>query len=265
MHQSAFKKAQFFRATYLADYETTPLSLLDVGSAVVDDDTASNRQVLENTNWAYRGLDIEAGRNVDVVVADPYDWSEVSDASVDVVVCSQVFEHTSFFWLTCLEMARVMKTNALALVLAPGSGPLHRYPVDCWRFYDDGLPSVADWAMLTVLDSRVQWRPAYGKGDIWRDAAVVMQKQDLGPDDNIRRQHRIAASKAAYRAEPHSATGSTNDQQVSAIAKREPQSRFEAEEKRLLADRPSFRTKLSLINTKLRDIRRILKTPLERL
>ncbi|MCX7328493.1 MAG: hypothetical protein NTW00_10335 [Hyphomicrobiales bacterium] len=35
-------------------------------------------------------LDIEAGPNVDMVVAEPNDWREVADASFDIVACSQV-------------------------------------------------------------------------------------------------------------------------------------------------------------------------------
>jgi hypothetical protein len=48
--------------------------------------------------------------------------------------------------------------------------------VDCWRFYDDGLPALAKWADLDVLDAQVQWRPVHGKGDMWRDAAIVLQR-----------------------------------------------------------------------------------------
>jgi hypothetical protein len=97
MHDSAFEKAQVFRRAYLGAYEDAALTVLDVGSAVVAEGHRSNRQAFENPRWRYRGLDIEAGLNVDVVVADPYDWREVESASVDVVACSQVLEHTEFF------------------------------------------------------------------------------------------------------------------------------------------------------------------------
>ncbi len=266
MHQSAFKKAQFFRKTYLSEFEEQPLDILDVGSAIVDEDTESNGQVFANPSWQYRGLDIEAGKNVDVVVADPYDWAELENSSVDLVTCSQVFEHTSHFWLTILEMARVLRTNGLVLILAPGAGPLHRYPVDCWRFYDDGLPSLADWAMLDVVDSRVQWHPAYGKGDIWRDAAIVLQKRDLGPEDNERRVQRILNGKAAYHATATPAESQAeNVEQQSILPVFEYAARFEREEARLLSNRPALSTKLSLIRMKLREIKRIALRPLDQI
>src|SRR5215207_5520784 len=145
VHDSAFEKAQVFRRAYLAPYQDEALTVLDVGSAVVAEGHRSNQQAFENPNWRYLGLDIQAAPNVEVVVADPYDWREVADASADVVACSQVLEHTEFFWITVLEIGRVLKPNGLAFIVAPGSGPLHRYPVDCWRFYDDGLPALARW------------------------------------------------------------------------------------------------------------------------
>ena len=107
MHESAFEKAQLIRRAYLAPFEDAPLDVLDVGSAVVaDGQNRSNREAFANPRWRYTGLDIEAGPNVDVVVAEPYDWREVPDGSFDVVCCSQVFEHTQFFWITILEIAR---------------------------------------------------------------------------------------------------------------------------------------------------------------
>lgn len=192
MHDSAFEKAQVIRSADLAELETTPLDVLDLGSAVVADGHRSNREAFANPHRRYVGLDIEAGPNVDVVVAEPDDWREVADGSFDVVCCSPVFEHTQFFWITILEIARVLRPNGLALIVAPGSGPLHRYPVDCWRFYDDGLPALAEWADLAVVEARMQWRPVYRKGDQWRDAAALLQRPVRDPA----REARALASSA---------------------------------------------------------------------
>ncbi len=73
MHASAYDKARVFRAAYLADCEKTPLTVLDVGSAMVDGQCLANRAAMANDSWRMIGLDIEPGQNVDVVVADPYD------------------------------------------------------------------------------------------------------------------------------------------------------------------------------------------------
>ncbi|MGL4975131.1 MAG: methyltransferase domain-containing protein, partial [Bosea sp. (in: a-proteobacteria)] len=197
MHFASLEKTRLFRRTYLAPYEDQPLKILDVGSAVVVEAHASNRQATSNPNWQNIGMDIESGINVDVVVSEPYDWSEIADASIDVVTCSQVFEHTEFFWISILEIARVLKPNGLAFIVAPSTGLLHRYPVDCWRFFDDGLPALAKWAMLDNVDARVQWQPVYGKGDFWRDAAIVLQRPVRTLEDEQAFAFRCQSAKAA--------------------------------------------------------------------
>jgi SAM-dependent methyltransferase len=261
MHDSAFEKAQVFRRSYLAPYETDELVVLDVGSAVVADGHRSNREAFLNQKWRYAGLDIEKAPNVDVVVADPYDWREVEDATVDVVTCSQVFEHTEFFWITILEIARILKPNGLAFIVAPGSGPLHRYPVDCWRFYDDGLPAVARWADLTLIESRVQWRPVYKRGNQWRDAAVVLQRpvRDVEGDRKALTKNRLV--KCAHRGMEPSGTMPFEPPLPSVISPATPLDVLEAHEDKLASAGSRLTYKLSLAGGHLRAIRRILRTP----
>lgn len=88
--QVAFRKAQLFRRTVLAPFENQALDVLEFGSAVVAGGHASNREAFANPHWCHVELDIEAGPNVDMVVAEPNDWREVADASFDIVACSQV-------------------------------------------------------------------------------------------------------------------------------------------------------------------------------
>jgi hypothetical protein len=88
--QSAVRKAQLFRRTVLAPIENLALDVLKVDSAVVAGGHASNREAFAKPHRRCVGLDIEAGPNVDLVVAEPNDWREVADASFDIVACSQV-------------------------------------------------------------------------------------------------------------------------------------------------------------------------------
>ena len=97
---------------------------------------ASNREAFANPHWRYVGLDVEAGANVDLVMAEPYNWREVADASFDIVACSQgqaggrqVFEHTEFFWITILEIGRVLKLGGLAFHRRAGRRPAA--PLSC--------------------------------------------------------------------------------------------------------------------------------------
>jgi SAM-dependent methyltransferase len=262
MHESAFRKAQLFRKVMLAPFEGMALDVLDVGSAVVAGGHASNREAFANPHWRYVGLDIEAGPNVDLVVAEPYDWREVADASFDIVACSQVFEHTEFFWITILEIGRVLKPGGLAFIVAPGSGPLHRYPVDCWRFYDDGLPALAKWADLDVLDAQVQWRPVYGKGDLWRDAAIVMQRPLRDAVREARASAKVAMVKAAHLGQALGAAASpASIPPASPLAACTPNPMMRTEEERLFAANSALSHKTRQVGRNLRAIRKVLSQP----
>lgn len=262
MHDSAFRKAQLFRQAMLGPFEAAPLTVLDVGSAVVAGGHRSNREAFVNPQWRYVGMDIEAGPNVDLVVAEPYDWREVADGSIDLVTCSQVFEHTEFFWITILEIGRILKPGGLAFVVAPGSGPLHRYPVDCWRFYDDGLPALAKWADLDVLDARVQWRPVYGKGDMWRDAAVLLQRPLRDADREARAAAKTRLVKAAHLGLSAEALAApVPSLEPSPLAACRPANFLEAEENRLFEAKSGLSHKANAVAKNLRAIRRTLARP----
>ena len=90
-----------------------PLLILDLGSLDVN---GSYREHFAVGPWTYRGLDAAAGKNVDIVLRDPYDWRKIRSDSADVVISGQAFEHVEFFWLTMLEIARVLKPEGLVAV-----------------------------------------------------------------------------------------------------------------------------------------------------
>lgn len=175
MHQSSFDKMRTFRTQYLVDREEQNLVIIDLGS---QDINGTYRPIFENQKWKYVGVDMAAGKNVDVVLADPYHWKELPVASADVVVSGQAFEHIEWFWLTMLQIERILKPGGLCCVVAPAAGPEHRYPVDCWRFYPDGFAALARFAQLDVKSVSTQWQPLdYADGsDEWKDSMLVCQK-----------------------------------------------------------------------------------------
>lgn len=267
MHDSALDKLRTFRNAYLGPYESVPLRVLDVGSAVAHPGHDSNRTVMENPAWTLQGLDIEPGINVDVVVAEPYDWREVPSGSIDLVTCSQVFEHAEYFWITMLEIGRVLKTNGVAFINAPGSGPLHRYPVDCWRFYDDAFPALARYAGLTLVEAQVQWAPAYRKGLQWRDATAIMQRPVRDAQTEQQVAWRTAGAKLSARAAvaPSDLAAVTADAvvpQVSPLAVLEDRGSLRRRESEMLAAESPWARRAFLIRRELRSIGQILSRPL---
>lgn len=179
MHTSSYEKMQDFRNRYLSGQEDRSLFIYDLGSQDVN---GSYRSLFSEPYWRYIGLDMVAGKNVDVVLRTPYVWQEITGSSADVVVSGQAFEHIQFFWITMLEIARVLKPSGICCILAPSSGPEHRYPLDCWRFYPDGMTSLAHFAQMEVLEATTQWDDQGHKdgSDWWHDSLLVCRRPDKG-------------------------------------------------------------------------------------
>jgi SAM-dependent methyltransferase len=106
--------------------------------------------------WSYTGLDLSPGHNVDIVAKDPFLWPIAND-SFDLIVSGQMLEHNTMFWLTFLEMARVLKPGGMMFHIAPSRGYEHRVPSDCWRFYRDGMSALGGWCGLECIEATTDW------------------------------------------------------------------------------------------------------------
>jgi SAM-dependent methyltransferase len=186
MHQSSYQKMAAFRRQHLAGRESDALKILDVGSQDVN---GSYRALFDSPRWTYHGLDMCPGPNVDIALESPYDWRSIADGTYDVVVSGQALEHVEFFWVTALEMSRVLREGGLLCLIAPSRGPEHRYPVDCWRYYTDGFRALARWMRLDPLDVSTEWNaPAYPDGsESWKDSFMVCRKPRGSWHSSLRR------------------------------------------------------------------------------
>ncbi|MGF7210528.1 hypothetical protein GGE65_005135 [Skermanella aerolata] len=85
----------------------------------------------------YIGLDIMEGENVDIV-GDAHNLSKyVPSGSIDVIYSNKVFEHLFMPWKVALEMNKVMRPGALALIQTHQMLGMHDMPWDFWRFSGD--------------------------------------------------------------------------------------------------------------------------------
>lgn len=173
MHPSSLAKMERFVAERLDP--SRPCHIIDLGSMDV---YGSYRHLFAKPGWTYTGVDVAAGENVDLVLADPYHWTEFPDGSVDVLVSGQALEHIEFFWLTFQEVARVLVPGGLACIIAPSRGPEHRYPLDCWRFYPDAFRALARWAGLSLVSVSTDWSTEGLDVDsaLWGDTCAVLRK-----------------------------------------------------------------------------------------
>ncbi len=134
-----------------------PGRVLDVGAGRK---VGFHRRLWEAGGWTYHGLDFAEGPNVDTILDDPWIFP-LDDDSYDAVISGQMLEHNEFFWLTFLEMARVLKRGGLMVHVAPSRGIEHRDPQDCWRFYRDGMEALAKWAGLDCVEATTDWAPEH--------------------------------------------------------------------------------------------------------
>jgi SAM-dependent methyltransferase len=175
MHQSSLEHIQNLVRQHLD--RKASLTVMDIGSYDVN---GSYKQFFDAPGWIYTGVDLAAGPNVDVVLSSPYRLPFQSH-SVDVIVSGQAFEHIEFFWLTWLEMTRVLKPGGLIFLVAPSRGPEHRYPQDCWRFYPDGYRALASFGGLELVSANTDWEPHADEFSApWGDTVGVFRQPAMG-------------------------------------------------------------------------------------
>jgi len=171
MHQNSIDHMRALVERYLDP--SAHLLIGDIGSFNYN---GSYRDLFRQPGWTYRGVDLEQGPNVDVVLTSPYKFP-FDDGHFDVIVSGQAFEHVKFFWLTWMEMVRTLKPGGLIFLIAPSRGPEHRYPVDCWRFYPDGYRALAEYAGVDCLEAHTDWAAyPFARGRAWGDTVGVFAK-----------------------------------------------------------------------------------------
>lgn len=186
VHQSAYDHMRNCVSVYLDKNKLH--DVIDIGSCMVDDQKLSHRMLLKEHRHNYIGLDVVEGENVDVVMRKPY-RIPLKNSSVDVVICGQVFEHVPLFWISFLEMTRILRNEGYIFMTVPSRGHVHasRNEFDCWRFYPDSMRALAAFSDLSLLHVHTDFPPkkegsrAYdyskvGPGKYWGDTVAVFQK-----------------------------------------------------------------------------------------
>ena len=172
MHESALRIGELVIQTY-CDLPTA--RILEIGSMDVN---GSLRDLVEPTTQ-YVGVDLEEGPAVDVVVK-PGEKLPFDDASFDFIMASSAFEHDPRFWDTFIEMCRVARPGGHVYVNAPSNGGVHRYPLDCWRFYPDAGLALMEYAReqqikVDLVESFVGRRYT-DSWDGWNDFAAIFRR-----------------------------------------------------------------------------------------
>ena len=131
-------------------------------------------------NVNYTGIDHIAGPNVDVVIGMETELP-FADNSVDVIISTSAFEHDQMFWITFLELLRILKPNGFLFLQAPSAGVEHRTPTDNWRFYRDAPFALEKWARYSgkavdVATSYIHDSKETRKVSLWADHSMIFWK-----------------------------------------------------------------------------------------
>jgi SAM-dependent methyltransferase len=132
MHDSSYENMKYFVDKYLQIFFDKNIKILDIGS---QDINGSYKTLFNHKCWNYTGLDMSEGKNVDIIAKDVYNWREIKSNYFEIVITGQTLEHIKYPWFTMCEISRILKYDGLCCIIVPSSGPEHKYPIDCYRFF----------------------------------------------------------------------------------------------------------------------------------
>jgi len=140
MHENSMMLMTYFRDRYLLNM--MGCSILDVGSMRVIKQKESYRDLFGKYN--YVGMDIAPGPNVDIV-----GYENIKDV-YDVVISGQTMEHVKrpWDWLKVLTLY----FKKYICIIAPNKIKEHRYPIDTYRYFPDGMRDLFDYAEIAAIE-----------------------------------------------------------------------------------------------------------------
>ena len=134
MHSSALLNLEKFFDIYLKKFENP--TIIDFGGRAINDHKSA-KDILKKYNIKYKYIcvDIENGEGVDLCIKDSYNITEIENNSADIIISTSTFEHIELFWLSYLEIIKILKPKGLFYFNAPSNGDFHRYhnyePAQC--------------------------------------------------------------------------------------------------------------------------------------
>ena len=149
MHPNSMKLMQYFRDKYLDGAET----VIDVGSMKIRDNE-TYRPLFPN----YIGMDVEVGPNVDIVGYDAI------SCVYDVVISGQVMEHVKRPWEWLKNLTQYYRKYIC--IIAPNTAKQHRYPIDTYRYFPDGMRDLFEYAEISALEIFKDRKDTIGIGTI---------------------------------------------------------------------------------------------------
>ena len=158
MHETSYLEMSSNVGLYLKDLPPESI-VVDVGSL----DVNGSYKALIDPPFRYVGVDLSPGPNVDQVMVSEFDSGLPADHAA-AVISGQCLEHCTNPFLLVKEMFRICKPGGFILLTAPWAWPIHRYPLDCWRFLPDGIRILIESAGGIFVESYLNDQDCWGIG-----------------------------------------------------------------------------------------------------
>jgi len=136
MHPDSLILMNLFKSKYLSEFEGA--TILDVGSIDIN---GTYREIF--TGFEYTGMDIVPGDNVDIV---GYENLSV----YDVLISGQVMEHVKHPWDWLKSLKQYFQY--FICIISPNTSSEHRHPIDCYRFFPDGMEALFEYADIEIVE-----------------------------------------------------------------------------------------------------------------
>lgn len=100
---------------------------------------------------SYQSVDLKKTHPDLDFIADIEDLKIFENNSFDTVLCIQVLEHTSHFWLALDEISRILKPNGILILSVPHLSFLHGQPNDYFRFTKFALQKLLNEREMKII------------------------------------------------------------------------------------------------------------------
>jgi hypothetical protein len=142
VHPNSMRLMEYFRDKYLSDKKSA--TVLDVGAMVVARKNKTSYRTIFEPDYHYVGMDVEPGRNVDIVGYDSI------TTAYDVVISGQTMEHVKRPWEWLSNLTKYFEHYIC--VIAPHTWKEHKYPIDTYRYFPDGMRDLFEYAGIAELE-----------------------------------------------------------------------------------------------------------------
>jgi hypothetical protein len=143
MHPNSIKIMEKFCRQYLDIDTSKKYYVVDIGSQKIRDHE-TYRDMFVGRGHSYTGVDIAVGENVDIV------GLENIKNEYDILISGQVMEHVKHPWDWLKSLKPFYKKYIV--IIAPNTHTLHRYPIDTYRYFPDGMMDLFEYAGIPILE-----------------------------------------------------------------------------------------------------------------